>query len=87
MARRSEGISLPSTRENEAKATAEKALATQRLQNFLADEVLHPTYTYGGTTTSQARRRVAERIQMFEQAFDNKAGAQHDTNRLGTIGL
>jgi ribosomal protein L31 len=47
------------------------AVATQRLNAFIADRVLHPAYTYGSKTTAQACERMEEVLKVFEKSFDN----------------
>lgn len=47
------------------------ALGSQRLNAFKADEILHPAYAYGSTTTGQACQRMEEVLKVFESAFGN----------------
>jgi hypothetical protein len=46
-------------------------LATQRLNAFVSDEILHPAYAYGSTTTAQACERMEKVVKVFEEAFNN----------------
>jgi hypothetical protein len=46
------------------------AVATQRLNAFIADEILHPAYAYGSKTTAQACERMEEVLKVFEKSFD-----------------
>jgi hypothetical protein len=45
------------------------AIAIQQVNAFIADEIIHPAYAYGSTTTAQARERMEEVLKMFEEAF------------------
>jgi hypothetical protein len=47
------------------------AEATQRLNTFIADEILHPAYSYGSKTTAQACERMEELLKVLEKSFDN----------------
>jgi hypothetical protein len=46
------------------------AVATQRLNAFIADEILHPAYSYGSKTAAQACERMKEVLKVFEKSFD-----------------
>jgi hypothetical protein len=58
----------------DVKVAANMALGPQRLNAFIADEILHPVYAYGSTTTTQACKRTEEVLKVFEEAFNNTNG-------------
>lgn len=43
------------------------ALGPQRLNAFIADEILHPEYAYGSTTIAQACERMKEVLKVLER--------------------
>ncbi len=47
------------------------ARGSQRINAFITDEILHPVYAYGSTTTAQACERMLEVLKVFERAFGN----------------
>lgn len=69
---RSERNTTSTRHENHTQTIEQKTLALQRLHTFLADDALRPAYTYGGTTTEQARDLMMEKLYDIMKNIDDK---------------
>jgi hypothetical protein len=46
------------------------------------NEILHPAYAYGSTTTGQACQRMEEVLKVFENAFGNTNNGMKRVRRV-----
>jgi len=72
---RYEHISTSSQHKQQIGTSESQILAALREENFLADDALRMTYTFGSISTTEACARMAEKLIVFEQTF-NKGGSK-----------